>query len=528
MKKLFIIAGLLCLAGIVAAQFSFVPPQKLHYAEQAIANLYVDSVDEDKLVEYAIKGMLEKLDPHSSYSDPEETREKNEPLEGNFSGIGITYNMVKDTLYVISTVANGPSQRAGILPGDRILMGGDSLLSGANKKTSQIQKILRGPKGTPIRLKVLRGNETIFFDLIRADIPIYSIDAAYMADPSTGYIAISRFAADTDKEFINALKKLKKQGMKNLIVDLTENGGGYLGSAVNVLSELLPKGAMAVYTEGLNSPQQKYYTKPAGSSPLFPDGRVVVMVDQYSASASEITSGAIQDWDRGLIVGRRTYGKGLVQKPIPFPDGSMMLLTVSHYYTPSGRDIQKPYTKGDEEAYRKDIVNRFEGGELMHADSVRVDSTKRTQTIYNYRPIYGGGGIMPDRFVPLDTTENTKYLRSLSSKGVMNRYVVNYIDKNRAQLLKQYKNDDAFVANFRITDPMLAEIRKMADDEKIEFNQEEWDRSLPLLRVLMKALIGRDLFEQQTYDKVFNPHNPIFIEALRLINSDEYDSLLGR
>ncbi|MDE6578456.1 MAG: S41 family peptidase, partial [Muribaculaceae bacterium] len=340
MKKSLIILGTLALftvSGIIKAQNILNQNQKLRMAEAAISQFYVDSVNEEKLVENAIKGMLEGLDPHSQYSNPEETKELNEPLAGNFSGIGITFNMNQDTLYVIQTVSGGPSERVGILAGDRIIAVNDTVVAGVGMKNTAIMKRLRGPKGSDVNVKVLRLQaglrDTIDFTITRADIPIYSVDAAYMIDPKTGYIRINRFAADTSKEVSEALSKLKKEGMKNLILDLVDNGGGYLNAAVDILGEFLPAGSLAVYTEGLNSSRQNLNTSPSGLKPLFDKGRLVVMANQYSASASEITSGAIQDWDRGLIVGRRTFGKGLVQRPIQFPDGSMIRLTIAHYYT---------------------------------------------------------------------------------------------------------------------------------------------------------------------------------------------------
>lgn len=314
--------------------------------------------------------------------------------------------------------------------------------------------------------------------------------------------------------------------MTDLILDLTSNGGGLMGASIDLLAELLEPGSMAVYTQGTNSRRSNYRTNPMGAEPLLDKGRLVVMVDQYSASASEITSGAVQDWDRGLIVGRRTFGKGLVQRPIPFPDGSMMRLTVSHYYTPAGRDIQKPYKKGESEKYREDILNRFEGGELMHVDSVHLDSTKLTHTLVYNRPIYGGGGIMPDRFVPLDTMPNTKFLRNISAKGIPNQFAAAYVDAHRKQLKKLYKTDDDFVSEFQVTPEMLAEIYSMAEKEKIEMPEDEKQRSEQILAATVKGLIGRDVFESQTFDKAYRPFDPIFVEALRLIQSPDYDSLL--
>ena len=295
---------------------------------------------------------------------------------------------------------------------------------------------------------------------------------------------------------------------------------------MELVSEFLPDESSVVFTEGTNSPRQDLRTHPRKGMPMFGDGRIAVMVNQFSASASEITSGALQDWDRAVIVGRRTFGKGLVQRPIPLPDGSMVRLTIAHYYTPTGRDIQKPYTKGDKEKYGKDLVDRLNSGELMHADSIHYADSLRVYTLNKGRTIYGGGGISPDKFVPLDTTANTKYYRNVMAKGLFNRFVMNYIDKNRKQLLKKYKNDDAFVKNFEITPEMLADLKAMADKEGIEYNAEEAEKSLPLARMQLKALIGRDLFDQATYFKVYNTWDPIFREALRVINSDEYDRLL--
>ncbi len=506
--------------------------QKLLMAQKSIMQLYVDSVDENKLVEDAINGMLEKLDPHSSYSSPEETRELNEPLQGNFSGIGITYNMATDTLYVIQTVSGGPSERVGLLAGDRIIAVNDTVIAGVKMKNSDIQKRLRGPKGTEVNVKVLRYDQqipdTIDFLITRADIPIHSVDAAYMVDPKTGYIRLNKFSADTPKEMREAISKLKKSGMTQLILDLTDNGGGYLNAAVELLGELLDEGDLAVYTEGLNSPRYNAYSFPDKKTGLFSDGRIVVMMNQFSASASEITAGALQDHDRAVIVGRRSFGKGLVQRPITLPDGSMIRLTVAHYYTPSGRDIQKPYKKGDEDAYRKDIEDRLNHGELMHADSIKLVDSTEYHTLRLGRTVYAGGGIMPDKFVPLDTTEYTKYYRNVVAKGLINKFVIKYVDQHRAELKKTYKNDDRFVDGFKVTDEMMNELKDLADKEGIEFNQEQFDRSRPLFEMSIKGLIGRDLYDSSTYFKVYNLHDPIFKEALRVINSQDYTTVLSK
>lgn len=508
------------------------PGQKLYMAENAITQLYVDTVNEDKLVEDAIKGMLEKLDPHSTYSNAEETKELNEPLAGNFSGIGITFNMTQDTLYVIQTVAGGPSERVGLLAGDRIISVNDTAIAGVKMKNSQIMKKLRGPKGTDVEVTVLRrqsgATDTIEFRITRDDIPIYSVDAAYMADPKTGYIRLNKFAAETPAEVIKAINDLEKQGMEQLILDLADNGGGYLQAAVELLGEFLPTGSLAVFTEGRTTPRTDMNAFPSGKKPLFADGRLVVMANQYSASAAEITSGGIQDWDRGLVVGRRTFGKGLVQRPIPFPDGSMIRLTIAHYYTPSGRDIQKPYEKGNQQAYQRDILDRFNNGELMHADSIHHADSLKVKTLRLGRTIYGGGGITPDKFVALDTTENTKYYRNVVAKGLINRYVISYVDDHRKEILKQYPDADKFVEHFEVSPEMIEQLLQLADKEGIERNAEEAKTSEPLFKVILKGLIGRDIYDNATYFKVYNRHDPIYKEALRLINSPEYDELLSR
>lgn len=536
MRKFIIAASALVAASAAFGQFLFQrspqeppqmqPAQKLGYAEKIIETYYVDTVNTDKLVQDAIVAMLKNLDPHSTYSDPEETKELTQPLEGNFSGIGVQFNMLNDTLFVIQTTAGGPSEKVGILPGDRILQAGDSLISGVKSPNSRILKILRGPKGTRVNLKVLRKGvrEPIMFSVVRDDIPIYSVDAAYMADPETGYIRISRFAEETAAEFDKAFSELKKQGMKNLIVDLEDNGGGYLGAAHDLASRFLRRGDLVVYTDGPQTGTQVYGAERDG---YFLDGRLVVMVNQYSASASEITAGAVQDNDRGLIVGRRTFGKGLVQRPFPFPDGSMIRLTVAHYYTPTGRDIQKPYKKGDQRAYALDIIDRFNSGELMHADSVKHVDSLRVATKMLNRTVYGGGGIYPDSFVGLDTTENTRYYRNIMAKGILLRYAAEYADTHRKELRAKYKKDDDFVKHFEVSDAMLDEIRALAEAEKVEYNAEEAATSAPLLRMIIKALIGRDAYDTPTYFKVYNEHDPIFREARRLINSPDYDRLLS-
>ncbi len=508
-------------------EFKLTPDRKLLMAEQVIERFYVDSVDAGNMVQDAIVAMLKTLDPHSSYSDPEETKELTTPLEGNFSGIGVQFNMLNDTLFVIQTTSGGPSEKVGILPGDRIVQAGDSVIAGRKLPNSRIIKILRGPKGSEVDLKVLRRGEAqpIVFHVVRDDIPVYSVDAAYMADPTTGYIRVSRFGEETDKEFEAALEKLRKQGMKNLIVDLEDNGGGYLQAAHQLASHFLDKGDMVVYTDAPKMGRTVYAVEKPGN---FNKGRLVIMANQYSASASEILSGAVQDNDRGLIVGRRTFGKGLVQRPFPFPDGSMIRLTVSRYYTPSGRSIQKPYAPGDEESYRKDMLHRYEAGEFSSADSIHLPDSLRFETLHNHRPVYGGGGIMPDLFVPIDTTAFTPYYRNLVAKGILNRFCITYVDRNRSQLNREYPDVDAFIAKFSVDSAMIDDIVKLGVADSVKLDSVQLERSRPMIETIVKGIIARDLFDTSAYFRVVNPQlSPVYREALGLINDERrYNRLL--
>lgn len=510
-----------------AQEFRLTPDRKLLMSEQIIERFYVDSVNSDKMVQEAIVAMLKTLDPHSTYSDPEETKELTTPLTGNFSGIGVQFNMLNDTLFVIQTTSGGPSEKVGILPGDRIIQAGDSVIAGRKLPNSRIIKILRGEKGSQVLLKVLRKGspEPIAFLVTRDDIPVYSVDAAYMADPTTGYIRISRFGEETEKEFEKALSDLRAKGMQNLIIDLEDNGGGYLQAAHQLASHFLEKGDMVVYTDAPKMGRSDFRVERAGD---FRKGRLVIMANQYSASAAEILSGAVQDNDRGLIVGRRTFGKGLVQRPFPFPDGSMIRLTVSRYYTPSGRSIQKPYAPGDEEAYRKDMLNRYEAGEFSSADSIHLPDSLRYSTLRNRRPVYGGGGIMPDLFVPIDTTMYSTYYRDLVAKGIINRFAITYVDANRKSLRAEYPDGEAFDRGFTFTPEMLDEVVALGRADSVMPDSAMFEKSRPLIATIVKGLIARDLFESTDYFRVVNPAlSPSYRAALDLINDEErYNRLL--
>ncbi len=501
--------------------------RKLQLALYAINNLYVDSTDQGKLVEDAIVGMLEKLDPHSSYTNPQETKEMTEPLEGNFSGIGIQFNMLTDTVYVIQVISGGPSEKVGLMAGDRIIEVNDTLIAGVKMSTPDVMKRLRGPKGTDVRVKVKRGGESelLDFTITRGKIPVYSIDAAYMADKETGYIKLNRFAASSMKEFKEALTALSKKGMKQLILDLQGNGGGYLNTATELADEFLSKGKLIVYTEGNKQRHQDAISTYQGS---FESGRLVILVDESSASASEILSGAIQDWDRGVIIGRRTFGKGLVQRPLPLPDGSMIRLTVARYYTPTGRCIQKPYEKGNGKAYAHDLIERYNRGELMSADSIHFPDSLKYQTMAEGRTVYGGGGIMPDVFVPIDTTYYSDFHRSLVSKGLVYRVTMNYLDQHREELTKKYKKINAYKEKFEVTESQLNDLLRLAKENNIAFKEEEYKRSLPLITLQIKALIARDLFDMKDYFMIINEVNQSYQEALKVINDENrYNQILG-
>jgi carboxyl-terminal processing protease len=493
--------------------------QKMNMAQWAIQNLYVDKLDENKLVEDAIEGILKKLDPHSSYMNVQEVKEMNEPLQGNFDGVGIQFNMMNDTLFVIQTITGGPSEKVGIMAGDRILVVNDTIIAGKKMKTPDIMKRLRGKKGTIANVKVLRRNEKALIDfrIVRDKIPIYSLDASYMVDNTIGYIRISRFAATTYDEFMTALNALQAKGMKSLILDLEDNGGGYLNTAIAMADEFLTQNELIVYTEGIH--QQKEESK-ATAKGSFHNGKLVVLIDESSASASEILTGAIQDWDRGVVVGRRSFGKGLVQRPIPLPDGSMIKLTIARYYTPAGRCIQKSY-EGGVEKYHKDLIERYNKGEMAHADSIHFPDSLKAYTKMNHRVVYGGGGIMPDIFVPIDTSRYTNYHRELVAKGILNKYCINYIDRNRISLKSTYPDLDLYISQFKVTDEMINGLVESAKEEKIKPDTVQLEKARPLIVIQIKSLIARDLFDMTAYFKVINRENESFKKAIEILRDDK-------
>jgi len=523
MKKIFVLIMCLLPICLQAQNYGTVASRKLNMAEFAINNLYVDKVNEDKIVEDAIIKMLSTLDPHSTYSNPEEVKKLNEPLQGNFEGIGVQFNMAEDSLLVIQPVSGGPSERVGILAGDRIVTVNDTVIAGVKMSTDEIMRRLRGPKGSIVHLKVLRRGvkDLLGFTVKRDRIPLYSLDASYMIQDKIGYVRISRFASTTAEEFSKALNELKNMGMKDLVLDLQGNGGGYLNAAIDMANEFLGEKELIVYTEGQRSPRSEFFAKGTGK---FQKGRLIVLVDEFSASASEILSGAIQDWDRGLIVGRRSFGKGLVQRPIDLPDGSMIRLTVARYYTPAGRCIQKPYE--NIEKYNMDLINRYNKGEMMNSDSIHFPDSLKCKTKKLERIVYGGGGIMPDYFVPMDTTLYTDYHRNLVAKGAVLKVTLKYIEKHRKELLDTYKSFNDFKDRFVVTNSLIDELVAMGTEAKVTYNKEQLKISEPLLKTQLKALIARDLWNMNEYYNIMNQTNESVIKAVQILQSGDYEKKL--
>lgn len=493
------------------------PQYKLLQAESAIRSLYVDTVNEERLVEDAIRGMLEKLDPHSSYSTAKETKAMNESLNGSFDGIGVQFNMQQDTLLVIQPVAKGPSEKVGIQAGDRIIAVDDTTIAGVKMSREEIMRRLRGPKGTKVRLTIVRRGikGTKEFTVTRDKIPVKTLDAYYMIRPGIGYIRIGSFGATTYKEFTDAVAALNKQGMTSLILDLEDNGGGYLQAAVQVAGEFLDRGDLIVYTQGRKFPRRDYRAPHDGS---LCNAKVVVLINEFTASAAEIVTGAIQDQDHGTVVGRRSFGKGLVQRPVDFPDGSMMRLTIAHYYTPSGRNIQKPYVKGDRKDYEQELDARYKHGELYSADSIHFADSLRFHTLRLHRTVYGGGGIMPDYFVPLDTTQYTAYHRALAAKGIIMDNDLKFMDTHRKQIKKQYPHFADYLASYEVPQSLVDSIMAEGKRQQVEpKDQAELDRTLPYLKTQLKALIARDVWDMSEYYQVMNEQNHIVTRALGLI-----------
>ncbi len=515
--------------------------RKMILSQSAIKQLYVDTVNDQKLVEDAIRGMLKELDPHSQYTPAKDVQALNEPLQGSFEGIGVQYNVNEDTLVVIQPTSGGPSEKVGIIAGDKIVTVDDSVIAGVKMSRAETMKRLRGPKGTKVKLGIIRqgipGIQT--FIVTRDKIPVYTLDAAYMIDEITGYIRISSFGQTTHAEFVKATADLAGQGMRNLVLDLQGNGGGYLQAAVELADEFLADDEMIVYTDGRTTGRHEYHAKPGKMN----IDKIVILVDGYTASAAEIVSGAIQDNDRGIIVGRRTFGKGLVQRPIDLPDGSMIRLTVAHYYSPVGRCFQKPYVKGDKKSYDNDMMDRLNSGELMSADSIHFpDSLKYTTK--GGRIVYGGGGIMPDVYVPLDTTIYTRLYRELAAKSCIIQSTLKYLEKYRKPLIKQYNIEayrkakakrfenkqydpkdltegfKRYETDFSVPQEMIDILLEKAKESKIQYTDSMLQATMPVLRIQLKALLARDLWDMNEYFQILNPSLEIYQHGLKAIKEE--------
>lgn len=489
--------------------------QKFNDFYRYLNSTYVDTVHNAALVEKAIREVLLQLDPHSVYLTAEEMKEEKESFGGSFSGIGVEFNVLNDTIIVVNVIAGGPSEKAGVLPNDRIVEVNGSNVVGT--KRADVPKILRGPKGSRVQTKIVRHGEKepLETTIVRDDIPINTIDAAYKIDDRTGYVKINRFASKTYREFVDAVTKMGP--IDALILDLRGNGGGLLDQAAMLSNHFLPAGSVVVSTEGMKMPADKIVTPKDGA---FTHGKVVVLVNENSASASEIVSGAIQDWDRGLIVGRRTFGKGLVQRQFPLSDGSAVRLTISRYHTPTGRVIQRPFEKGNRDAYYEDFVRRFDDGAV---DSVGVDSTQMYRTLRSGRTVYGGGGIAPDIVVPVDTSGYTKYWSNLIRKGVVGDFVIDYMDRNRASLSARYPKAEKFAGEYVVPQEALDELVRAGERAGVEFEAAEFERSKKEIALQLKALIAQKLWGTNEFYLVYNTEDPEVAKALEVLqNWDRY------
>jgi len=491
-----------------------------------IESFYVDSAQIDKLAEKAIIEILKNLDPHSTYISAKDVKEMNEPLNGNFEGIGIQFNILRDSIIVIEPIAGGPSEKVGLRAGDRILVIDKEKVTGIGITTAGVRSKLMGAKGTIVNITVYRKGEkeSIDFSITRDKIPINSLDAAYMLNKETGYIKLNKFAATTEQEFSDAVTRLRKSNMQNIVLDLRGNGGGYMLAATQLAEKFFPDQKLLVYLKGRKTPRQDYKSKGSGS---LSSARLVILTDENSASASEILSGAMQDWDRGVIIGRRTFGKGLVQNGFYLTDGSMIRLTIARYYTPTGRSIQSPYNGGYEK-YIENFYKRYTDGEMVSADSTKLPDSLKYNTLVNKRLVYGGGGIMPDVFVPVDTSYNSSYFRRLAAKNILNSFTLDYFDKNRIQLTSKYKSFDDFKANFQFSPEDIKEFIAQGESEGVKFDEEQYNISKDELLLILKGLVATNIWQISEYFQIINQNDKVIEKALQVISDkNNYNSLLG-
>ncbi|MCX6231793.1 MAG: S41 family peptidase [Bacteroidetes bacterium] len=560
--------------------------QKLSYALQLLRFAYVDKIDAPKLTQNAIVEMLKDLDPHSIYISKEELDKMNEPLVGNFDGIGVQFQVLKDTIVVVDVISGGPSEKVGIIAGDKIVSIDGKPATGDSVNSNFVLSRLRGKKGTVVTVSVFRKNKgkVLDFTIVRDKIPLTSIDAIFMATPEVGYIRLDRFSRTSMDEFRKALADLKAKGMKHLMLDLRGNGGGFMDIAIELADEFLTEDKLIVYTEGTSSPKQDYKSTAKGG---FEKGKLVLLIDEGSASASEIVSGAIQDWDRGLVVGRRSFGKGLVQRPFDLPDGSVIRLTTARYHTPSGRCIQRSYSEGTDE-YHSDFIKRYNNGELSNADKIHLPDSLKYFT-NNKRVVYGGGGIMPDVFIPMDTSKISDYYVDLRRKNLFNDFIMDYVDKNRDLLKKKYPDFKKFDTEFIVDNAFMADFNKAAEKagiKKTSVNPEKMnamiakyyqkvktdttlfaklnnysdlvaylakdqdalnaefakfaatedagaakavENSDKYIRYQLKALLARNLYDMNSYYQVIKDIDDTYLKAVEIIQNDKmFDKLKGK
>ncbi|MFA6949086.1 MAG: S41 family peptidase [Lentimicrobiaceae bacterium] len=486
---------------------------------QIINYYYVDSTNQTELTETAVRAMLKDLDPHSIYLSKKEVQKANEPLIGNFEGVGIQFQIYHDTILVIAAVPGGPSDKLGILAGDKIITIDGEPAFGEKITNNFVMEHLRGQKGTHVKVGILRSNKMplIEYTIVRDKIPLNSIDATFMLSNEVGYIKLTRFARTSIEEVDESIKALKKQGMKDLILDLRNNTGGFLDVAVDLADEFLPAQKLIVYTEGVRSPRMEFKATAAGD---FEVGKLIVMVNEGSASASEIVAGAVQDWDRGLVVGRRSFGKGLVQRPFNLPDSSVIRLTTARYYTPSGRSIQKPYEGGSEDYY-SDLSNRFKHGEFVSADSIKFPDSLKYYTPAR-RVVYGGGGIMPDVFIPMDTTVSSKFYTDLWRKGIFNDFILNYLEKDRTEINKQFKNFSAFKAGFQTDETFMKQFLDFASAKGVTPEEGSMEKSGNEIRYILKGMIARNLFDTNSYFEIISPIDNELMKALEVMKQKTF------
>jgi carboxyl-terminal processing protease len=486
---------------------------------------YVDTANLDKLTEKAIIEVLKNLDPHSTYISAKDVKEMNEPLNGNFEGIGIQFNLLRDTIIVIEPIAGGPSEKVGLQAGDRIITINGEKVSGINLSTSGVRSRLMGPKGTKVNITVFRrGNKDILeFSIIRDKIPINSLDASYMLDKNTGYIKLNKFSATTVKEFSSAVEVLNKSKMQNLVLDLRGNGGGYMLAATELANFFFSDQKLLVYLIGRKTPRQDYKTTGSGD---LSQTRIVVLTDEGSASASEIFAGAIQDWDRGVIMGRRSFGKGLVQNGFYLTDGSMIRLTIARYYTPSGRSIQSPYNEGYDK-YLENFVKRYNDGEMKTADSIHFPDSLKYKTLINKRTVYGGGGIMPDVFVAADTSNYSDYFRNIVNKDVMRLFTLEYFDKNRTRITSQFKTFEDFKQRFELSDGDIKSFIKKGEESGVKFEESQFKVSENEILTVLKGLIATNIWQTNEYFQIINENDKVIKNALKVLSDSEaYNKLL--